>query len=203
MRIILNYVGVVWTMSQVTVKCATMLKWLWISALTVILDQASKIAVDSTMKLYESMAIIPFFNLTYVHNTGAAFSFLAHAGGWQRWLFASLALIVSISIGIWIKRLQSHEKLLAISLSLVLGGAVGNLIDRVSYGYVIDFLDIYYKTWHWPAFNIADSAICIGVALMLMENFGVGQSQAVSPQTNLPKEALSTEKSPIEESRSE
>ncbi len=151
-----------------------MLKWLWVSFLALGLDQASKIAVDNSMRLYESIGVMPYFNLTYVHNTGAAFSFLAHAGGWQRWLFAGLALAISVMIVVWIARLQSHEKLLAIALSLVLGGAVGNLIDRVAYGYVIDFMDIYYQDWHWPAFNIADSAICIGVFLMLLESFGIG-----------------------------
>ncbi len=151
-----------------------MLKWVWISVVTLLLDQASKIAVDSSMKLYESINIMPFFNLTYVHNTGAAFSFLAHAGGWQRWLFAGLAFLISGAITVWISRLKQQEVLLAVALSLILGGAVGNLIDRVAYGYVIDFLDVYYQDWHWPAFNIADSAICIGVFLMLLESFGIG-----------------------------
>jgi signal peptidase II len=170
----------------VTVKSVAMLKWLWVSFLALVLDQASKIAVDSSMRLYESISIMPFFNLTYVHNTGAAFSFLAHAGGWQRWLFAGLALIISIAIGIWITRLKQQEVLLAVALSLVLGGAVGNLIDRVAYGYVIDFLDVYYQSWHWPAFNIADSAICIGVFLMLLESFGIGRP-AEEEQNALPK----------------
>lgn len=154
-----------------------MLKWLWLSALVLLLDQASKLSIDATMQLYESIPLAPYFNLTYAHNTGAAFSFLAHAGGWQRWLFAGLAVIMSGAIGVWLSRLQHQEKLLATALSLILGGAVGNLIDRVAYGYVIDFLDVYYQDWHWPAFNIADSAICIGVALMLLENFGVGKAK--------------------------
>lgn len=152
-----------------------MLKWLWLSLLSLILDQASKLAVAGSMQLFESIPLLPSFNLTYVHNTGAAFSFLSDAGGWQRWLFAGLALIVSSFITVWLLRLQKHETLLAVALSLVLGGAIGNLIDRVAYGYVIDFLDVYYQDWHWPAFNIADSAICIGVALMVLESFGVGQ----------------------------
>lgn len=152
-----------------------MLKWLWISAVTLVLDQASKLAVDGSMQLFESIPLLPYFNLTYVHNTGAAFSFLAQAGGWQRWLFAGLAVVMSSIIAVWLHRLQKHETLMAVALSLVLGGAVGNLIDRVAYGYVIDFLDVYYQDWHWPAFNIADSAICIGVGLMLLESFGVGR----------------------------
>jgi len=154
-----------------------MLKWLWISALVLILDQASKLTTDATMQLYESIPLLPYVNLTYAHNTGAAFSFLAQAGGWQRWLFAGLALVMSGVIGVWLYRLKPYETLMAWALSLILGGAIGNLIDRVAYGYVIDFLDVYYQDWHWPAFNIADSAICIGVALMLLESFGVGKRE--------------------------
>jgi signal peptidase II len=152
-----------------------MLKWLWLSLLVLILDQASKLAIDASMQLFESIPLMPSFNLTYVHNTGAAFSFLSQAGGWQRWLFAGLAVVMSSIIAVWLLRLQKHETLMATALSLVLGGAIGNLIDRVAYGYVIDFLDVYYKSWHWPAFNIADSAICIGVGLMLLESIGVGR----------------------------
>ena len=152
-----------------------MLKWLWVSTVVLLLDQASKLQIDSSMHLYDSIALLPFFNLTYVHNTGAAFSFLSDAGGWQRWLFAGLAIVMSSAIGIWLSRLQQHETFMAIALALVLGGAIGNLIDRIAYGYVIDFLDVYYLTWHWPAFNIADSAICVGVGLMLLESLGIGR----------------------------
>lgn len=150
-----------------------MLKWLWLSLLAVVLDQGSKLAITSSMELYQSIPVIPFFNLTYVHNKGAAFSFLSEAGGWQRWLFAGLALVISCVIAVWLARLKQHETLLALALSLVLGGAIGNLIDRLAYGYVIDFLDVYYQTWHWPAFNVADSAITLGVILMLAESFGL------------------------------
>ena len=150
-----------------------MLKWLWLSLLAVILDQGSKQAIDSSMLLHQSIAIMPYFNLTYVHNTGAAFSFLSEAGGWQRWFFAGLALVISGVIAVWLARLKQHETLLAVALSLVLGGAIGNLIDRLAYGYVIDFLDVYYQIWHWPAFNIADSSITLGVILMLAESFGL------------------------------
>ncbi len=160
----------------------TMLKWLWLSLLAVILDQASKLVIDSSMQLYESIPVMPFFNLTYVHNTGAAFSFLSDAGGWQRWAFAGLALGISIVIAVWLTKLQKHETLLAVALSLILGGAVGNLIDRLAYGYVIDFLDVYYGNWHWPAFNIADSAITLGVALMLAESFGLAGSKELDSQ---------------------
>jgi len=151
----------------------SMLKWLGLSLFAILLDQGTKLAVDGSMKLYQSISILPFFKLTYVHNTGAAFSFLSEAGGWQRWFFAGLALAISCGIAVWLARLKPHETLLAVALSLVLGGAMGNLIDRLAYGYVIDFLDVYYQTWHWPAFNIADSAITLGVILMLLESFGL------------------------------
>jgi signal peptidase II len=160
-----------------------MLKWLWLSLITLVLDQWSKIAVDGSMRLYESIALIPGFNLTYVRNTGAAFSFLSEAGGWQRWFFAVLAFTISIVLTVWLYRLKKHETLLAVALALVLGGAVGNLIDRLAYGYVIDFLDVYYQTWHWPAFNIADMAISLGVFLMLLENFGTGGKEPEPNET--------------------
>jgi signal peptidase II len=156
-----------------------MLKWLWLAGLAVILDQASKLAIDASMQLYQSIELISFFNLTYVRNTGAAFSFLSEAGGWQRWFFAILASIISIVLTVWLAKLKKHEILMAASLSLILGGAIGNLIDRVLYGYVIDFLDIYYQSWHWPAFNVADSAITVGVILMLLESVGVGKTEEV------------------------
>ncbi len=150
-----------------------MMKWLWLSLLALVLDQGSKLLVDSAMQLYQSIPVIPYFSLTYVRNTGAAFSFLSEAGGWQRWFFAGLALVMSVVIAVWLSRLKQHETLLAVALSLVLGGAVGNLIDRLAYGYVIDFLDVYVDNWHWPAFNIADSAITLGVILMLLESLGL------------------------------
>jgi signal peptidase II len=148
-----------------------MLKWLWVTVLTVLLDQCSKLVIDNYMKLYDSIPLIPSFNLTYVHNTGAAFSLLSNAGGWQRWLFSALAIVMIGLILGWLSRLKNHEDLMAISLAMVLGGAVGNLIDRIAYGYVIDFFDVYYQSWHWPVFNVADSAIDIGVGLMLLDHF--------------------------------
>lgn len=152
-----------------------MLNWLWLSLLALVLDQASKRLIADTMQLYQSIPLLPSFNLTYVHNTGAAFSFLSDAGGWQRWFFACIALSVSAVIAIWLARLQRHERLLAAALALVLGGAIGNLIDRLLYGYVIDFFDVYYGAWHFPAFNVADSAITLGVMLMLAESLGLGK----------------------------
>jgi signal peptidase II len=148
-----------------------MLRWLWLSLAIIGLDQYTKQLVESAFVKYESMAVLPFFNLTLVYNEGAAFSFLSDQGGWQRWFFVVLALVVTLVLVLWIKRLSRAERLIAIALSLVVGGAVGNLIDRVMYGHVIDFLDFYYGQWHWPAFNVADSAIFIGVMLMLLEAF--------------------------------
>ena len=146
-----------------------MLKWLWLSVLVVVLDQASKWVVDRSMELYESIKLVPLFQLTYVRNTGAAFSFLAHAGGWQRWFFIGLSMVASVAIAFWIKRLPKGRVWEAAAWSLVLGGALGNLIDRIAYGYVIDFLDAFYQNWHFPAFNVADSAITVGVAILLVD----------------------------------
>jgi len=154
--------------------CQPFGRWLVLAAWVVVIDQASKLLVDANMALHQSIPLLPGLNLTYVHNTGAAFSFLSGAGGWQRWFFAGLALVVCVALPIWLQRLKAHETLLACALSLVWGGAAGNLIDRLLYGYVIDFIDVYYQNWHWPAFNIADSAICVGVGLMILESFGAG-----------------------------
>jgi len=147
-----------------------MLKYLWLSGLVIILDQVSKWIMVSWLSLYETVAVIPYFNLTMAHNTGAAFSFLAGAGGWQRWFFVGLAIAISIGLFIWLDKL-AKTKLEAVSVSLILGGAIGNVIDRLYFGYVIDFLDVYYGTYHWPAFNIADSAIVVGAALLIIDSF--------------------------------
>jgi signal peptidase II len=148
-----------------------MLKWLNLSALVIIFDQLSKWLMSNWLDLYETVAVVPYFNLTLAHNYGAAFSFLASAGGWQRWFFTILAIVVSIVLTIWMKRLKANARLEAISVALILGGAIGNVIDRVAHGYVIDFLDIYVGSYHWPAFNIADSAICVGAVLLILDSF--------------------------------
>jgi signal peptidase II len=145
------------------------LKFLWISIVVFALDQWSKITVIDTMALYESIQILPFFNLTYVHNYGAAFSFLHDAGGWQRWFFTGIAVVVSAVILWWLSNTTKSQKLLPIAFTLILGGAIGNVYDRIVYGYVIDFLDFYINNWHWPAFNLADSAIFLGAALLIID----------------------------------
>lgn len=164
-----------------------MLKWLGLSLLIILLDQYSKTVISHTMLLYQSIAIFPHFSLTYVQNTGAAFSFLSEAGGWQRWFFAILTTAISIWLVVWIYRLKHNQTLLAIALSLLLGGAIGNLIDRLIFGYVIDFIDIYYKNWHWPVFNVADMSISLGVFLILLEGFGVGSGAEGDNDLNNPK----------------
>lgn len=148
-----------------------MLKYLWLSLLIIIADQISKTVMVNWLDLYERVTVLPFFNLTLAHNTGAAFSFLAGAGGWQRWFFVALAVVISLVLVIWLKRLAQTARLEAISLALIIGGAIGNVIDRLIYGYVIDFLDVYVGSYHWPAFNIADSAICVGAVLLIIDSF--------------------------------
>ena len=148
-----------------------MLKYLTVTGLVIVFDQVSKWLMVSWLSLYETVAVMPYFNLTMAHNHGAAFSFLAQAGGWQRWFFIGLALAISTFLLFWLARFKPHAKLEAISLSLILGGAIGNVIDRIVYGYVIDFLDFYIGTSHWPAFNIADSAICVGAVLLILDSF--------------------------------
>lgn len=146
-----------------------MLRWLWLSGLVVALDQLTKHFVDASMDLYETIELTPFFQLTYLRNQGAAFSFLSQAGGWQRWFFILLSLAASVGISIWLKHLRADQRWEAVAWALVLGGALGNLIDRIAYGYVIDFVDVFYRYWHWPAFNVADSAITVGVAMLLID----------------------------------
>jgi len=146
-----------------------MLKWLWLSGVVIVLDQLTKYIADNYLQFHQPISLFPMFNLTLSYNEGAAFSFLSEAGGWQRWFFTVLALVISVVLVVWIKRLKEGELWSAIALSLVLGGAIGNVIDRVIFGYVIDFLDVYYQQWHWPIFNIADSAISVGVAILLFD----------------------------------
>jgi len=146
-----------------------MLRWLWLSVVVIALDQASKVWASASLQFQEPVAVIPFFNLTLMHNYGAAFSFLAAAGGWQRWFFAGIALVVSIAIALWLKRLGPGKRWEAASLALVLGGALGNLWDRLTLGYVVDFFDVYYGPHHWPAFNIADSAITVGAVMLALD----------------------------------
>lgn len=143
--------------------------WLIVSALIVALDLWTKSLATESLTLYRPVEITSWLNMTLAHNYGAAFSFLSDAGGWQRWLFTGLASVVTVVLIVWLLRLPAKEKLTAAALGLIIGGAVGNLIDRINNGYVVDFIDVYYRGWHWPAFNLADSAITGGVILMLLD----------------------------------
>ena len=144
--------------------------WLWLGVALVIflLDQLTKIAIVGAFQLGESLPITSFFNLVRVHNAGAAFSFLADAGGWQRWFFTGLGTVAAL-VMVYLLRMHAGQTLFCLALSLLLGGAVGNVVDRVLYSHVIDFLDFYYGTWHFPAFNVADSAITMGACLLIVD----------------------------------
>lgn len=145
-------------------------RWLALATFVVLLDQVSKAWILGSFRLTEHHAVTPFFNLVLVFNPGASFSFLADAGGWQKWFFVALALGISL----WLLSLLRHhaqERLMPAALSLILGGAIGNVIDRLRFDAVVDFLDFHLAGYHWPAFNVADSAITVGVALMLLHQF--------------------------------
>lgn len=147
-----------------------MLKWLGLAIALVGLDQLTKYLADTQLVYGQPVEIFSWFNLTLAYNTGAAFSFLASASGWQRWFFTAIALVAVVVITFWLRKLKPHEWLVALSLSLILSGAVGNLIDRVFYGHVIDFIQWHYKGYYWPAFNIADSAISVGAVLLVVHS---------------------------------
>lgn len=154
-----------------------MLKWLWLSAVVVVLDLGTKWLATDMLDYAISVPVLPFFNFTLLHNTGAAFSFLASAGGWQRWFFAALAVAISVMLVKWLASIKG-DKWLAIAIALVLGGALGNLYDRVLLGYVVDFLHFYWDSYHFPAFNIADSAITVGAIMMALDIFRKPTSDA-------------------------
>lgn len=162
----------------------TGLQWLWLTAVIVIADQASKVAIMNNMSLYQSVPLAPFLNFTYVHNYGAAFSFLADHSGWQRWFLTAVALIVSVVLVWWLKKTPKQQVLVSVAFALILAGAIGNVYDRIAYGYVIDFIDVYYNNWHWPAFNIADSAISIGAGLMIFDAIFGNQTTEQNQETN-------------------
>lgn len=145
--------------------------WLWLSIFVILLDQATKALVIGTVKLQDTIALLPFLEIVYLENTGAAFSIFAQASGWQRWFFIVLALSVSVVLMVWLRRIRSDQRFLAVGLSLVLGGALGNVIDRVMHGYVVDFIFFHWRSWYFPAFNIADTAISIGAGCLLIDAF--------------------------------
>ncbi|PUA16788.1 signal peptidase II [Glaciimonas sp. PCH181] len=147
---------------------AGLLPWMGIAGIVILLDQLSKVTITRLFTYGESHPVTSFFNLVLVYNPGAAFSFLGSASGWQRYLFTAVGIAAAIFIIFLLKR-HAGQRMFCTALALILGGAIGNVTDRIAYGHVIDFVDIYIGRWHWPAFNIADSAICIGAVLFIID----------------------------------
>lgn len=152
------------------------MRWLWLSAIIVAVDQLTKWAILVRLELYDRIDVLPVLAITRMHNTGAAFSFLADASGWQRWFFIILAMVVAVLVSFWLKKLPARGKnWLAFSLALIVGGAVGNVIDRIVHGYVVDFISVHYKGWFYPAFNVADSAITVGAIILILDSIFEGR----------------------------
>ncbi len=152
--------------------------WLGGAFIIVVLDQLTKHLAVAWLNYGDPVPILPGLNLTLVYNTGAAFSMLSDASGWQRWLFAGVAFTVSVVITLWLRQLGGRQLWLPIALTLILGGAIGNFWDRISLGYVIDFIQVYYEKWTWPAFNVADSAISVGAVMLLLSGWITPPSRA-------------------------
>lgn len=148
-----------------------MLRWLWLAVLVIVIDLGTKAMATAWLSYGQPVPVMPLFNLTLLHNTGAAFSFLAGADGWQRWFFVILALGVSGVLVRWLSTLRQHETWMAIAIVLILGGALGNVYDRIVHGYVVDFLHFYWGGYHFPAFNVADTAISIGAVMLIIDMF--------------------------------
>ncbi|CAM3012437.1 signal peptidase II [Vibrio rarus] len=151
----------------------TGLRWLWLAALVFVSDIAIKLVVMNSMEYgwANRIEVTSFFNLLYVHNHGAAFSFLGDQSGWQRWLFAGIAIIVCGVLALWMRKLPNTAKWNNIAYSLIIGGALGNVFDRIIHGFVVDYLDFFVGNYHWPAFNLADTAICIGAGMIILDSF--------------------------------
>jgi signal peptidase II len=155
------------------------LRWAILSLLAILVDQITKAAVVSKLELFDIITVLPVLEITHLHNTGAAFSFLAGASGWQRWFFVGLAGVVSIVILVWLQRLPRRgHGLLAAGLALIMGGAIGNVIDRIWNGYVVDFIHVHWGAAYFPAFNAADAAITIGAGLLILDALMEGRKKA-------------------------
>ena len=158
----------------------TGLVWLWLSAAIVALDQFTKALIVQRLDVFERIDVLAMLSITRLHNTGAAFSFLSDAGGWQRWFFIVLGLAISLLVIAWLRRIPARRGWLGAALALVVGGAVGNIIDRLLYGYVVDFISVHYERWFFPAFNVADSAITVGAGILLIESLIAGDGRIPS-----------------------
>lgn len=156
-------------------------RWLLLSILVIVLDQWTKRLIVGHFELFERLPVMPFFDLVRLHNTGAAFSFLANASGWQNWFFALTALVVSLVLLWWFFQQPAGRVVVPLGLVLVLGGAIGNLVDRLAQGYVVDFVLLYYDRWSFPAFNVADAGITVGVILLLFDGFFLESRRSVKP----------------------
>lgn len=156
------------------------LSWLLLSSVVIFFDQITKLYFNQHLQLGQSIELLPVLNWTLAYNYGAAFSFLHDAGGWQRWFFALIAIVVSTGLSIWLLKLDHKAKFLSLAIALLLGGAMGNVYDRIAYGYVIDFIHFYYQTWHFPIFNVADCAISIGAAMLIIDSLFLEQKRQVT-----------------------
>ena len=153
---------------EATSQTTRLWRWLLLAGALIVLDQVTKLYFDASLRYGERIAVLPFFDFTLLHNPGAAFSFLAQADGWQRWFFTVLGLCASVFILVMMHKSRSNKRLL-LALTLILGGALGNVIDRIAYGHVVDFLLFYWKDWYYPAFNIADTCITLGAILLILD----------------------------------
>lgn len=154
------------------------LSFLWLSAVAFFIDLLTKYIVTQNFELYESVNILPIFNLTYARNTGAAFSFLAEHGGWQKYFFIVLALVISAVLVYLLRKNSAQQKLQNSAYALIIGGALANMADRAYNGFVVDFFDFFWREWHYPVFNVADIAICVGVGLLILDSFKNGEKKA-------------------------
>ncbi len=157
-------------------------RWLWLAALVFVADISIKLVVMNNMGYgwVNRIEILPFFNLLYVHNLGAAFSFLSDQPGWQRWLFTGIAFVISAMLIIWMRKLPATECWNNPAYSMIIGGALGNVFDRLVHGFVVDYLDFFWGSYHWPAFNLADAAICIGAVMIVLDGFRSKKESAKS-----------------------
>ncbi|MFI9650967.1 signal peptidase II [Guyparkeria halopsychrophila] len=161
---------------------STNLRWLWLSLGVLVADQLTKWAALAGLVYARPVEVLPFFNFTLLYNTGAAFSFLADHDGWQRWFFVFLAVVITGALLVWLAFVAIRDGRIKAGITLLIGGAVGNVIDRVLYGHVVDFLDFHVAGWHWPAFNIADAAITIGVVLIIWAELRPAGRESVSDE---------------------